>query len=156
MEDLQREPALVARRLGMADAARFGQRGCTNYLRDVHVVASQPGHIHSLAVAANGQCFSWGCGSDGRTGLAAYRRGPGGSKRLLKCYVSSPSQIEALETKRVLYATTGRYSSVFIVEEGGTQQEEEEEKEGRDEDDGMLDHNKKEELILMDHHTTDD
>jgi hypothetical protein len=56
-----------------------------------------------------------GCGSDGRTGLRALMRGPRGAKRALKCYVSTPSLIEALEGRRVLHATTGRYWSLAVV-----------------------------------------
>eukprot|EP01052_Picozoa_sp_SAG31_P075500 SAG31_NODE_34700_length_330_cov_0.891775_1_plen_40_part_01 len=36
-------------------------------------------------------------------------RGPRGAKRTLKCYVSTPSVVEALEDHRVLQASSGRY-----------------------------------------------
>ena len=59
--------------------------------------------------------FAWGCGSNGRTGLRAYLGGPSGAKRRMKCYVSTPSMVESLADKHVLFATTGRYWSFAIV-----------------------------------------
>lgn len=75
------------------------------------------GSIHSLALAADGRLFAFGCGSNGRTGLLAFMRGPGGTKRAMKCYVSTPSVVEALEKGRVVYAAAGRYWSFAIVQE---------------------------------------
>ena len=83
-------------------------------------LSTQPTHIHSVAVSADGRCFAWGCGSDGRTGLRAFMRGPSGSKRLMKCYVSSPSVVEALEDKVVIDACACRNFTVYVV--GGDQQ----------------------------------
>jgi hypothetical protein len=114
-EDLATEPERAAWRMGMASAADFGRDGHTHYLDTSPIVGSQPSHIHSLAVARDGRLFAWGCGSDGRLGLRAFVRGPGGSKRRLKCYVSSPSVVEALEDRRVIAATCGRYWSLAIV-----------------------------------------
>ena len=115
-EEWPRDRALAAWRMGMADADAFGAHGATGYLSGVRVVSSCPSHIHSLALADDGRAFAWGCGSDGRTGLAALLRGPGGSKRRLKCYVSTPSAIEALEAgHRVLQLTSGRYWSLAVV-----------------------------------------
>ena len=59
------------------------------------VVSTAAAHIHSLAVADDGRCFAWGCGSDGRLGLRALMGGPAGAKRARKCYVSTPSAVEA-------------------------------------------------------------
>ena len=116
-EDWARDPSLAARRMGMADPAAFRAGGATGYLSGVQIVSSSPSHIHSLALSCDGRAFAWGCGSDGRTGLAALLRGPGGSKRRLKCYVSAPSAIEALEghRHRVLQLTSGRYWSLAVV-----------------------------------------
>ena len=111
-----------ARRLGMASADDFGANRCTGYLTEpgLKIVSTQPTHIHSVAVSADGRCFAWGCGSDGRTGLRAFMRGPSGSKRLMKCYVSSPSVVEALEDKVVIDACACRNFTVYVV--GGDQQ----------------------------------
>ncbi|CAD7972181.1 unnamed protein product [Amoebophrya sp. A120] len=68
----------------------------TRYLDGVRIIGSAPTHIHSFAFSENGQMFGWGCGSDGRLGLRAFFN-KSGSKRLMKCYVSTPTQIEALE-----------------------------------------------------------
>ena len=115
-EDWPRDPLLASRRMGMADPAAFGADGATGYLSGVRIISSCPSHIHSLALSEDGDAFAWGCGSDGRTGLAALLRGPGGTKRRLKCYVSAPSTIEALETShRVLHLTSGRYWSLAVV-----------------------------------------
>lgn len=54
-------------------------------------------------------------GRPGRTGLAALMRGPRGAKRTLKCYVSTPSVVEALEGQRVLQLSSGRYWSLAVV-----------------------------------------
>ena len=51
----------------------------------------------------------------GAAGLRALLRGPGGAKRALKCYVSTPSAVEALERRLVLAAAAGRYWSIFVV-----------------------------------------
>lgn len=110
----------VARRLGMGSIAEYGAGGNTGYLSNVTIVASQPAHIHSLALSSDGRLFAWGCGSDGRTGLRAFMRGPGGAKRRLKCYVSSPSVVEALESRHVVAMAAGRYWSAAIVAADGT------------------------------------
>ena len=114
-EDLRDGTAIVARRMGMASTSDFGRGGDTHYLEAVRVMHSQPCHIHSLALSDDGRLFTWGCGSDGRLGLRAYMRGPGGSKRTLKCYVSTPSVVEAFEDRNVVFATAGRYWSFAIV-----------------------------------------
>ncbi len=107
--------AAAARRMGMADAGALG-RGCeTGYLSAVAVAGTAAAHIHSLAVSADGRAFAWGCGSNGRLGLRALMRGPGGAKRALKCYVSTPSAVEALEGRPVVAAAAGRYWSLFLV-----------------------------------------
>ena len=121
-EDLKIDAELAARRMGMKCAADFGRDGATHYLDEVQITSSCPSHIHSVALAADGRAFSWGCGSDGRTGLAALMRGPRGAKRALKCYVSTPSVVEALEGDRVLYLTSGRYWSLAVVEPRGLRQ----------------------------------
>ena len=104
--------------MGLKCAADFGRGGATHYLDEVRITSSCPSHIHSVALAADGRAFSWGCGSDGRTGLAALMRGPRGAKRTLKCYVSTPSVVEALEGNRVMHLTSGRYWSLAVVEPG--------------------------------------
>ena len=103
--------------MGMACAADFGKDGSTHYLETERVTATAVGHIHSAALAASGALYVWGCGSDGRTGLQAYMGGPGGAKRRLKCYVSSPSQVESLAGHRVLAVACGRYWTLAIVAE---------------------------------------
>ena len=111
----------------MSEPAAFQAGGRTGYLSGVRIVSSCPSHIHSLALSADGRAFAWGCGSDGRTGLAALLRGPSGSKRRLKCYVSAPSAIEALEeTHHVLQLTSGRYWSLAIVVKRPPEQHEDE------------------------------
>ena len=115
-EDLKIDEALAARRMGMASAADFGRGGNTHYLDAVKITSSCPSHIHSVALAEDGRAFAWGCGSDGRTGLAALMRGPRGAKRALKCYVSTPSVVEALEDTTVLQLTSGRYWSLAVVQ----------------------------------------
>mgnify|MGYP001597144945 CR=1 FL=1 len=106
---------VIARRLGMTSVDQFGRGGSTGYLSSTRVVASIPGHIHSVALSDDGRLFGWGCGSDGRLGLKAFMRGPGGSKRTMKCYVSTPSLVEALEHRRVLDVALGRYATFAIV-----------------------------------------
>ena len=102
--------------MGLLAPMDFGRGGRTHYLDAVAVIGSCPSHIHSVALSADGRAFAWGCGSDGRTGLAALMRGPRGAKRTLKCYVSSPSVVEALEGRRVLQVTAGRYWSLAVVQ----------------------------------------
>ena len=118
VEDLVRgggEAATAAARMGMAAAGDLGRGGRTGYLTAVRVGATAAAHIHSLAVGEDGRCFAWGCGSNGRLGLRALMRGPAGAKRALKCYVSTPSGVEALEGRRVVAAAAGRFWSLFIV-----------------------------------------
>ena len=109
--------AVGASHMGMSDVSEFGKGGNTGYLSASKIVTSQPLHIHSLAMDSNGRCYSWGCGSNGRTGLQAFMRGPRGAKRRLKCYVSSPTALEELEEggKTVEYVTGGRYWSFAIL-----------------------------------------
>ncbi|KAJ9444173.1 hypothetical protein DIPPA_11595 [Diplonema papillatum] len=59
----------------------------------------------------------WGCGSNGRCGLLAFHRGPGGAKWKLKCYVSTPTAVEYFADRgiRVLDFAVGRYWTVAIV-----------------------------------------
>lgn len=116
-EGLAVNPELGARRMGLRDPGDYGRGGFTHYLEGVSIASSHAAHIHSLAVSEDGRLFAWGCGSDGRTGLEAYVGGPGGSKRTLKCYVSTPSVVEALDGRRVIAAACGRYWSFAIVDE---------------------------------------
>ena len=97
--------------------AGLGSGGRTNYLSGVRIIASQPSHIHSLALSDDGRVFTWGCGTNGRTGLAAFLRGPGGSKRRLKCYVSSPTAVESLRGMAVVFATSGKYWTLAIIQD---------------------------------------
>eukprot|EP01059_Diplonema_ambulator_P028830 TRINITY_DN47808_c0_g1_i1.p1 TRINITY_DN47808_c0_g1~~TRINITY_DN47808_c0_g1_i1.p1 ORF type:complete len:456 (+),score=94.34 TRINITY_DN47808_c0_g1_i1:35-1369(+) len=115
-EDIAKSPAGAARRMGMQDLDEFGKGGCTNYLSGVRIVSSAPAHIHSAALSEDGRLFTWGCGSNGRTGLAAFMRGPGGSKRTMKCYVSTPTQVESIEAMRVLGYATGRWWTLAIID----------------------------------------
>ena len=48
-------------------------------------------------------------------GLKAFF-GKNGSKRLMKCYVSTPSMVEALEKEKVLSVSCGKYWSFAIVQ----------------------------------------
>lgn len=119
-EDLCSRPDFGAEGMGLTSAADFGRQGATHYLDTACVVMSQPCHIHSMALSQDGRLFSWGCGSNGRTGLDAFMRGPGGSKRRLKCYVSTPTAIEEFRRPghnrhSVAFATCGRYWSFAIV-----------------------------------------
>jgi len=120
-EDLARREGapkeVVAKRLGMESADLLGKDHDTNYLTEpgLKIISSSVTHIHSAAVSEDGRCFTWGCGSDGRTGLHAFMRGPSGSKRLMKCYISSPSVVEALEEKKVLDACACRNYTLFVV-----------------------------------------
>eukprot|EP00929_Paragymnodinium_shiwhaense_P087840 TRINITY_DN47992_c0_g1_i1.p1 TRINITY_DN47992_c0_g1~~TRINITY_DN47992_c0_g1_i1.p1 ORF type:complete len:547 (+),score=57.21 TRINITY_DN47992_c0_g1_i1:72-1712(+) len=114
-EDLAEDKALAAKRMGMESAELLGKDGQTNYLTSVQMESSCPCHIHSVALSRDGRAWAWGCGSDGRTGLLALMRGPRGAKRTLKCYVSTPSVIEELESVEVTHVTAGRYWSLAIV-----------------------------------------
>ena len=71
--------AAVAERMGTASVADFGRDGRTHYLSAARIVASHSASIHSVALAADGRLFAWGCGSDGRTGLRAFMGGGGGN-----------------------------------------------------------------------------
>ena len=62
------------------------------------------------------QLFAWGCGSNGRLGLKAFFHPKTGSKRRLKCYVSTPSEIESLQEEKVISVSAGKYWSFAIVE----------------------------------------
>ena len=114
------ERQACASRMGMRDLADFGARGATGYLSGVRVVWSQPAHIHSVALGSDGRLYGWGCGSDGRLGLRAFF-GRDGAKRTLKCYVSTPSAVEALLGRRVVAAAAGRTWTFAIVapDDGG-------------------------------------
>ena len=109
------EPQLTAARMGMASAELLGAGGRTHYLDAVRVASSGAASIHSVALSEEGELFAWGCGSNGRTGLRAFMGGPHGAKRTLKCYVSTPSRVEALEGACVLHVATGRYWTLCIV-----------------------------------------
>mmetsp|Transcript_59950 Transcript_59950/g.141354 ORF Transcript_59950/g.141354 Transcript_59950/m.141354 type:complete len:586 (+) Transcript_59950:202-1959(+) len=101
-------------RMGMRRGAfEFGKTRDTGYLSCRAVVLSEPSSIHSLALSHDGRAHAWGCGSDGRAGLAAFLRGPGGAKRKLKCYISSPTA----ELQGCLFVAAGKYWSLFIVDE---------------------------------------
>jgi hypothetical protein len=116
-EEISSDPVAAARGLGMQSVADFGRDGNTHYLDTARIIDTTAAHIHSLALADDGRLFAWGCGSDGRLGLHAYLRGPGGGKRRLKCYVSSPSVVESLADKRVVGIALGRYWSFALVDE---------------------------------------
>jgi hypothetical protein len=106
---------VLARRMGLSTVDNYGANGETHYLEAAPIVSSQPAHIHSAALSADGRLFMWGCGSNGRLGLRAFMRGPGGSKRSLKCYVSTPTAVEALEGLRVSSVALGKYFTLAIV-----------------------------------------
>ena len=44
-------------------ACALNGAGDTHYLDTARIVASAPAHIHSLALAADGRAFAWGCAS---------------------------------------------------------------------------------------------
>lgn len=91
-------------------------QGETKYFSNVQVTASIPSHIHSLAVA-NQQVYAWGCGSDGRCGVDNFFDPAKKTKRLMKCYISTPTLVEAFENQKVLAISAGRYWSFAIVAE---------------------------------------
>eukprot|EP01051_Picozoa_sp_SAG22_P001318 SAG22_NODE_50_length_24611_cov_74.139687_11_plen_270_part_00 len=108
-EDLKADPALAARRMGMADAADFGRDGATHYLDDAQIVSSSPSHIHSVALADDGRVFAWGCGSDGRTGLAALMRcGLGLSLSMTDAWLRVAPSIRTLRNPRLVNRGNGR------------------------------------------------
>lgn len=95
---------------------------CTSYLRHAPIISTCVGHIHSLALSADGRVFAWGCGSDGRLGVPHFFKRDG-SKRLMKCYVSTPSRVgdpaenDEFRTRGVVRAIScGRYWNFAIVE----------------------------------------
>ena len=106
---------VLARRMGLGTVESFGANGLTHYLEAAPLICSQPAHIHSSALSADGRLFMWGCGSNGRLGLRAFMRGPGGSKRAMKCYVSTPTAVEALEGMCVTSVALGKYFTLAIV-----------------------------------------
>jgi hypothetical protein len=112
-------PNTAAQRLGMAKPEDFGAGGdrTTGYLTSAKIVQSTPAHIHSMALSADGRLFTWGCGSNGRCGLAAILQIQGGKKRTMKCYVHSPSAVETLDGKRVVSAAVGKWWTWAIVDE---------------------------------------
>ena len=114
-EDLRVDRQGACRDMAMQDGA-FGEGGRTHYLEDAHIVASGCAHIHSAALAKDGRLFSWGCGSNGRCGLPAFMRGPGGSKRRMKCYVSSPTAVPIPGGGKVLDIALGKYWTLALVE----------------------------------------
>ena len=61
-----------------------------------------------------GKLYGWGCGSDGRLGLKAFFN-PNGTKRHMKCYISTPTQVEELTSLNVLTVSCGKYWSFAIV-----------------------------------------
>ena len=100
----------------------------TEYLSGVKIIATSCTHIHSYALDDKGKLrykkgkkeekyqilgklYGWGCGSDGRLGLKAFFN-PNGTKRRMKCYVSTPTQVEELESLNV---SCGKYWSFAIV-----------------------------------------
>eukprot|EP00392_Amoebophrya_sp_AT5.2_P015281 g15482.t1 len=104
-----------------------GQNLCTRFLSAAPIVASVASSIHSLCLSADGRVFGWGCGSDGRLGVPHFFK-KDGSKRLMKCYVSSPSRVGAVRgensaksqtdfrDEKVIAISVGRYWSFAIVE----------------------------------------
>ena len=113
-EELKHNSKAACNRMGMTDE-EFGCEGFTNYLKDVAIVQTGAAHIHSAAVSSDGRLFSWGCGSNGRTGLMAFMRGPGGSKRTMKCYVSTPTAVEKFDDMSVLSMAIGKYWTLAIA-----------------------------------------
>jgi len=49
--------------------------------------------IHSGCVGADGQVYTWGCGSDGRMGVLKFLKGLHGQRSRMKCYVSQPTAV---------------------------------------------------------------
>jgi alpha-tubulin suppressor-like RCC1 family protein len=88
----------------------------TQYLSGVRVLATADASIHSFALADDGTLYGWGCGSDGRLGLSHFFN-PNGTKRLMKCYVSTPTpvQFEGSKAQSVLSAAVGRHWSFAIA-----------------------------------------
>mmetsp|Transcript_25510 Transcript_25510/g.55504 ORF Transcript_25510/g.55504 Transcript_25510/m.55504 type:complete len:429 (+) Transcript_25510:261-1547(+) len=68
----------------------------TCYLSGCKVVGGAASALHSAVLTGDGRVWTFGCGSDGRMGLAAYLSGSGGSKQRMKFYVSAPTAVEAL------------------------------------------------------------
>ena len=91
----------------------------TNYLVNTPIISSVASHIHSYALSASGELFGFGCGSDGRLGIPYFFK-KDGSKRSMKCYVSTPSRVGAVDSefqsKRVLAISVGKYWNFAIVE----------------------------------------
>ena len=87
----------------------------TGYFSKMKIVGTSSTHIHSFAVDQSGGLYGWGCGSDGRLGLKAFFE-TNGTKRLMKCYVSTPTQVEALADHQVLSVSCGKYWSFAIVQ----------------------------------------
>ena len=92
-----------------------GSNQGVHYLKDAHVTRSACASIHSFCIDSHGILRGWGCGSDGRLGLSNFFA-PNGSKRLLKCYVSSPSPLD-FARHRVVDVAVGRWWSFALVRE---------------------------------------
>lgn len=110
------EALTFSQQLGVASVSDIGKDGCTQYLTEpgLSIVQSSPAHIHSAALSLDGRCFMWGCGSDGRLGLRCFLDAKG-AKRWMKCYVSSPSAVEAFSGRRVVAVSVFRCATCFIV-----------------------------------------
>ena len=112
-------PASVQAVQGAGGRSREEGGGGSNqgvrYLKDAHVTRSACASIHSFCIDSHGILRGWGCGSDGRLGLSNFFA-PNGSKRLLKCYVSSPSPLD-FARHRVVDVAVGRWWSFALVRE---------------------------------------
>lgn len=104
-------------------ASSRGGPHATGYLSAVRVCKTACSNIHSFCVTEDGRLFAWGCGSDGRLGLDAFFH-PNGGKRLMKCYVSTPSYVSMFskdvvtrerEGYRVAAVAAGKYWSFAIL-----------------------------------------
>ena len=58
VEDLVSAPDDAAIRMGLRSPGDFGKDGATHYLDNAQIVFSQPVHIHSIALAADGRLVS--------------------------------------------------------------------------------------------------
>lgn len=84
----------------------------TNYLTDTPIMKSASAHIHSFALSTSGELFGWGCGSNGRLGVPYFFKRDG-SKRLMKCYVSTPSRV-GLDASKLSLKKESKRTSGFV------------------------------------------
>eukprot|EP00824_Muranothrix_gubernata_P020693 TRINITY_DN4136_c0_g1_i1.p1 TRINITY_DN4136_c0_g1~~TRINITY_DN4136_c0_g1_i1.p1 ORF type:complete len:700 (+),score=115.76 TRINITY_DN4136_c0_g1_i1:59-2101(+) len=71
------------------------------------VMETAGGHCHSLAINEKGEVFSWGCGEDGRLGHGLNFRNH-----------TVPTQISALQNRRVVKAACGALHSAVLTDNG--------------------------------------